>query len=99
MPRAYSRSSSSTLVSPAVTRSSSAPSSMGWGGTAVWTVEGAPGTTGTPFIVVTALSVETLELSEDTSLAMLNIVMVPHTRGRAILIGTSTPAFTGIRLP
>jgi phosphatidylethanolamine-binding protein (PEBP) family uncharacterized protein len=44
------------------------------------------------FIAVTALSVETLELSGDASLAMLNIAMVPHTLGRAILIGTSTPA-------
>ena len=44
------------------------------------------------FIAVTALSVETLELAEHASLAMLNIAMVPHTLGRAILIGTSTPA-------
>jgi hypothetical protein len=44
------------------------------------------------FIAVTALSVETLELPENASLAMLNIAMIPHALGRAILIGTSTPA-------
>jgi Raf kinase inhibitor-like YbhB/YbcL family protein len=44
------------------------------------------------FIAVTALGVETLELPEGASLAMLNIAMVPHTLGRAILTGTSTPA-------
>lgn len=44
------------------------------------------------FIAVTALSVETLEVPEGASLAMLNIVMIPHTLGRAIIVGTSTPA-------
>jgi Raf kinase inhibitor-like YbhB/YbcL family protein len=44
------------------------------------------------FIAVTALSIDTLEHAKDASLAKLNIAMIPHTLGRAILIGTSTPA-------
>jgi Raf kinase inhibitor-like YbhB/YbcL family protein len=71
-------------------------------GTAVTNDLGQPGYTGVKpppgtgthrlFVAVTALSVETLELAENASLAMLNIAMVPHTLGRAILVGTSTPA-------
>lgn len=51
-----------------------------------------PGTgTHRMFICVTALDVETLDLPPDASLAMLNITMIPHTLGRAIIVGTSRP--------
>ena len=43
------------------------------------------------FICVTALAVESLEVPEDASRALLNITLIPHTLGRAILVGTSTP--------
>jgi len=51
-----------------------------------------PPGTGTHRMVlcVTALSVERLELPPGSSLAMLNIAMIPHTLGRGILVGTST---------
>jgi Raf kinase inhibitor-like YbhB/YbcL family protein len=60
----------------------------GWSG-----VKPPPGT-GTHRLVLcaTALSVETLEVPPGASLAMLNILMIPHTLGRAILTGTSTAA-------
>lgn len=41
------------------------------------------------FVCATALSVERLETPDGASLAMLNILMIPHTVGRAVLIGTS----------
>jgi Raf kinase inhibitor-like YbhB/YbcL family protein len=41
------------------------------------------------FLCATALSIETLELPPGAGLAMLNILLIPHTLGRAILIGTS----------
>ncbi|WP_405163439.1 YbhB/YbcL family Raf kinase inhibitor-like protein [Nocardia sp. NBC_01499] len=41
------------------------------------------------FVCATALSVDSLEISDGASLAMLNIVMIPHTVGRAVLVGTS----------
>lgn len=44
------------------------------------------------FVCVTALAVERLDVAPDASLAMLNVAMVPHTLGRGILVGTSTPA-------
>ncbi|GAA2908215.1 hypothetical protein Acy02nite_90850 [Actinoplanes cyaneus] len=43
------------------------------------------------FICVTALAVASLELPEGASRALLNITLIPHTLGRAIIIGTSTP--------
>ncbi|MDR7275277.1 YbhB/YbcL family Raf kinase inhibitor-like protein [Catenuloplanes atrovinosus] len=44
------------------------------------------------FVCATALGVPELELPPGASLAMLHILMIPHTLGRAILVGTSTPA-------
>ncbi|MET8650416.1 YbhB/YbcL family Raf kinase inhibitor-like protein [Nocardia aurea] len=41
------------------------------------------------FVCVTALSVDRLEIPHGASLAMLNILMIPHTVGRAVIIGTS----------
>lgn len=41
------------------------------------------------FVCATALSVDHLDVPEGTSLAMLNILMIPHTVGRAVLVGTS----------
>ncbi|WP_327141087.1 YbhB/YbcL family Raf kinase inhibitor-like protein [Nocardia sp. NBC_01327] len=41
------------------------------------------------FVCATALSVDHLELPPAASLAMLNIVMIPHTLGRAVIVGTS----------
>ncbi|MGN2637773.1 YbhB/YbcL family Raf kinase inhibitor-like protein [Nocardia takedensis] len=41
------------------------------------------------FVCVTALSVDRLELPEGAGLALLNISMIPHTLGRAVLVGTS----------
>jgi len=41
------------------------------------------------FFCVTALGVETLELPADASAAFLNIALIPHTLGRAIIVGTS----------
>ena len=50
-----------------------------------------PGTgTHRMFICATALAVGTLDLPENASLALLHILMVPHTLGRAVLVGTST---------
>ena len=43
------------------------------------------------FVCVTALNVDTLDLPADASTALLNIALIPHTVGRAILIGTSRP--------
>jgi Raf kinase inhibitor-like YbhB/YbcL family protein len=42
------------------------------------------------FLCVTALDVATLEVPEGASRALLNILLIPHTRGRAVLVGTST---------
>ncbi len=51
-----------------------------------------PGTgTHRMFICVTALDTETLQLPERASPAMLNILMIGHTLGRAIIVGTSQP--------
>ncbi|MEV0357901.1 YbhB/YbcL family Raf kinase inhibitor-like protein [Nocardia sp. NPDC050697] len=41
------------------------------------------------FVCATALSVERLEVPEGASLALLNILMIPHTVGRAVIVGTS----------
>ncbi|MDP9793829.1 Raf kinase inhibitor-like YbhB/YbcL family protein [Catenuloplanes nepalensis] len=43
------------------------------------------------FICATALDVPTLDVPAGASLALLNILMIPHTVGRAILVGTSAP--------
>jgi Raf kinase inhibitor-like YbhB/YbcL family protein len=53
-----------------------------------------PPGTGTHRLVlcVTALSVETLALPPEASMALLNISMIEHTLGRALLVGTSEPA-------
>lgn len=52
-----------------------------------------PGTgTHRMFVCVTALDVDTLDLPDGASRAMLNILMIPHTLGRAVLVGTSTAA-------
>ncbi|MEZ0094519.1 YbhB/YbcL family Raf kinase inhibitor-like protein [Streptacidiphilus sp. EB129] len=40
-------------------------------------------------ICVTALGVPTLDVPDGAGLAMLNILMIQHTLGRALLIGTS----------
>lgn len=50
-----------------------------------------PAGTGTHrlFLCATALSVEHLDVPDGQSLAMFNISMLPHTLGRAVLIGTS----------
>ena len=50
-----------------------------------------PAGTGTHrmFICVTALDVDTLEVPDGASLALLNILLVPHTRGRAVITATS----------
>ena len=45
-------------------------------------------------IAVTALDVAALSLPEGASMALLNILMIGHTRGRALLTGTSEPAAT-----
>jgi hypothetical protein len=45
------------------------------------------------FICVTALDVETLELLEGAGLAVLNFLMIPHTLGRTVLVGSSQPQF------
>lgn len=51
-----------------------------------------PGTgTHRMFIYVTALDIEKLELPEGSSPVLLNISMIGHTLGRAILVGTSQP--------
>ncbi|MET0422546.1 MAG: YbhB/YbcL family Raf kinase inhibitor-like protein [Actinoplanes sp.] len=42
------------------------------------------------FVCVTALDVETLDLPDGASRALLNIQLIPHTLGRAVLVGTST---------
>jgi Raf kinase inhibitor-like YbhB/YbcL family protein len=42
------------------------------------------------FVCVTALGVETLDVPSGASVAMLKILMIPHTLGRAVLVGTST---------
>ncbi|UGT60581.1 YbhB/YbcL family Raf kinase inhibitor-like protein [Nocardia asteroides] len=43
------------------------------------------------FVCATALSVDRLEVPESASLALLNILMIPHTVGRAVIVGTSDP--------
>lgn len=50
-----------------------------------------PPGTGTHRLVlaVTALDVETLDLPDGASLALVNITMIAHTLGRALLTGTS----------
>jgi len=52
-----------------------------------------PAGTGTHrmFICVTALAVESLDVPDGASRALLNITLIPHTLGRAIIVGTSTP--------
>ncbi|MFI5843241.1 YbhB/YbcL family Raf kinase inhibitor-like protein [Catenuloplanes sp. NPDC051500] len=44
------------------------------------------------FLCATALSVPVLELPPAAGQALLHVLMIPHTLGRAILVGTSTPA-------
>ncbi|MFC3966125.1 YbhB/YbcL family Raf kinase inhibitor-like protein [Nocardia jiangsuensis] len=41
------------------------------------------------FVCATALSVDRLEVPEGASLALLNVLMIPHTVGRAVIVGTS----------
>jgi Raf kinase inhibitor-like YbhB/YbcL family protein len=49
-----------------------------------------PGTgTHRMFICVTALDIKALPVPDSTSLAMLHILMIPHTLGRATIVGTS----------
>jgi len=49
-----------------------------------------PGTgTHRMFIAVTALDVETLDVPAGASAALLQILLLPHTLGRAVLIGSS----------
>ena len=49
-----------------------------------------PGTgTHRMFIAVTALSVDTLELPDGASLALLNILMIGSALGRAVIVATS----------
>ncbi|WP_051797021.1 YbhB/YbcL family Raf kinase inhibitor-like protein [Catenuloplanes japonicus] len=43
------------------------------------------------FLCATALGTPRLDLPPAASLAMLHVLMLPHTLGRAILVGTSTP--------
>ncbi|GAA3201383.1 YbhB/YbcL family Raf kinase inhibitor-like protein [Actinocorallia longicatena] len=51
-----------------------------------------PGTgTHRVFFCVTALSVTTLEAPSEASLALLHIMLIPHTLARGIITGTSTP--------
>ncbi|WP_211275656.1 YbhB/YbcL family Raf kinase inhibitor-like protein [Actinoplanes rectilineatus] len=61
-------------------------------GVAAWSGVKPPPGTGVHrlFVCATALSVEHLDLPPGASPAMLQIVMIPHTLGRAILVGTST---------
>jgi phosphatidylethanolamine-binding protein (PEBP) family uncharacterized protein len=40
-------------------------------------------------LCVTALDIPTLDVPDRASLAMLNILMISHTLGRAVLVGTS----------
>lgn len=51
-----------------------------------------PAGTGTHrlFLCLTALAVDTLDVPAGRSPAMLNISLIPHTLGRAILVATST---------
>ena len=60
---------------------------VGWSGVAP------PPGTGTHrlHLCVTALDVAPLVLPPGASTALLNIVMIGHTLGRAVLVGTSTP--------
>lgn len=52
-----------------------------------------PGTgTHRMYLCLTALDVSTLELPAGSSTALLNVGMIGHTLGRAILTGTSTPS-------
>ncbi|MFC8046832.1 YbhB/YbcL family Raf kinase inhibitor-like protein [Nocardia sp. NPDC057353] len=44
------------------------------------------------FVCATALSVDRLEVPGGTSLALLNVLMIPHTVGRAVIVGTSEAA-------
>ncbi|MFI5934385.1 YbhB/YbcL family Raf kinase inhibitor-like protein [Actinoplanes sp. NPDC051494] len=61
-------------------------------GAAAWSGVKPPPGTGTHRLVVcaTALSVASLDVPAGASLAMLNILLIPHTVGRAVLVGTST---------
>ncbi|MFI6223374.1 YbhB/YbcL family Raf kinase inhibitor-like protein [Nocardia salmonicida] len=53
-------------------------------------VQPPPGTgTHRLFVCATALSVDRLEIPDTASIAMLNIMMIPHTIGRAVIVGTS----------
>ncbi|MGX6601291.1 YbhB/YbcL family Raf kinase inhibitor-like protein [Micromonosporaceae bacterium Da 78-11] len=52
-----------------------------------------PGTgTHRMFFCVTALDVDTLDVPAGASTALLHILMVPHTLGRAVVVATSTAA-------
>ena len=44
------------------------------------------------FLCLTALSVPVLEVPPNASAALVNILMIQHTLGRALLVGTSDPA-------
>jgi Raf kinase inhibitor-like YbhB/YbcL family protein len=60
------------------------------GGSSYAGVAPPPGTgTHRLFVCVTALGVARLELPRDASPALLNISMIEHTLGRAVLIGTA----------
>ena len=44
------------------------------------------------FIAATELNVTSLDLPAETSLAMLHAAVIPHTLGRAVIVGTATAA-------
>jgi Raf kinase inhibitor-like YbhB/YbcL family protein len=80
-------------IPPAGVPSDGVPLANSLGATDYSGVNPPPGTgTHRLFLCATALSVPTLDLPPAASLAMLHVLMIPHTLGRAILIGTSTPA-------
>ena len=59
----------------------------GWSG-----VNPPPGTgTHRLYLCVTALDVDVLDVPDGASLAMFNILLIAHTLGRAVLVGTSQP--------
>jgi phosphatidylethanolamine-binding protein (PEBP) family uncharacterized protein len=59
----------------------------GWSG-----VHPPPGTgTHRLYLCVAALDVDVIDVPDGTSLAMFNILMIQHTLGRAVLVGTSQP--------
>ncbi|MFC5502622.1 YbhB/YbcL family Raf kinase inhibitor-like protein [Lysinimonas soli] len=53
-----------------------------------------PAGTGTHryFVAATALDVASLDLPAETSLAMLHAAIIPHTLGRAVIVGTAAAA-------